>query len=515
MSEADASRPQSPAKFDFVAWCVLWLALLVYSAVTAPVPAVNEPHYLCKARHAWDSQWCAGDLFLESFDAHAVFYGLFGWWTTWLPLPVVAWTGRAIACAWLASGFVAALGPLLPRRGQLWLTVAGWLLLQSIGSFSGEWVVGGLEGKVFAYAGLLCAWAAVNRDRPILAGCWTGLAISFHPVVGVWGLLAGVGAGLVQRLTSRRETTAAPWTSRWLLRHMTALVAMLLAALPGLVPVLELLSQPVAPEVKYAGTYLQVFHRLGHHLDPMRFPASAWLGYGGLLVAFVICSGRAWSRPLWRGWWLLTLAAVLFTVAGIAVGAGPRPPQLMPWFDLRMHLLKFYPFRLADALLPLTVCLLAATCVRSGKVAAALAGVCLIAALTRGHLLAQEKRVTQERDPAWIAVCDWIREHTPRTALVLTPPDRGTFKWNAERAEYVNFKDCPQDVTGIVEWNRRLQFQTKWFSDHYADQLYSAKELEQLAEATGASYLVTERLGPMESAPVFEAGGLRVYALRR
>ena len=52
----------------------VWLSFLVVSLLSAPIPAVNEPHYLAMARHSWNSSWCANDLFLSSFPAHQVFY---------------------------------------------------------------------------------------------------------------------------------------------------------------------------------------------------------------------------------------------------------------------------------------------------------------------------------------------------------------------------------------------------------------------------------------------------------
>ncbi len=60
---------------------VLWLGtFLVFAAHGAwPTPDSNEAHYLGKARHTWDSTWCAGDLFLESRDFHKTFG-----WDIWL-----------------------------------------------------------------------------------------------------------------------------------------------------------------------------------------------------------------------------------------------------------------------------------------------------------------------------------------------------------------------------------------------------------------------------------------------
>ena len=62
-----------------------------------------------------------------------------------------AWTGRAVALFLLAYGWSELVSRLVPGKwSSLW---AAWLflLMQAIGHFSGEWMVGGLEGKVFSF----------------------------------------------------------------------------------------------------------------------------------------------------------------------------------------------------------------------------------------------------------------------------------------------------------------------------------------------------------------------------
>ena len=70
----------------------LFLLFFVYTA--SDVPAVNEAHYLTKAKHYWNPQWCQRDLFLASADAHVVFYWSVGWLTRYFTLPQSAWIGR-------------------------------------------------------------------------------------------------------------------------------------------------------------------------------------------------------------------------------------------------------------------------------------------------------------------------------------------------------------------------------------------------------------------------------------
>src|SRR6185436_15746287 len=80
----------------------LWLSFLAYSLIRAPIPAVNEPHYLVKARHYWQPEWCRGDLFLESANPHVVFYQTFGWLPAVFRFETAALIGRMIALLLLA-----------------------------------------------------------------------------------------------------------------------------------------------------------------------------------------------------------------------------------------------------------------------------------------------------------------------------------------------------------------------------------------------------------------------------
>ena len=68
----------------------------------APAPHANETHYLVKARHYWNPDYCAGNLLLESTDAHKVFYWTVGWLPWCFSLPRAAWIGRCIVWTMLA-----------------------------------------------------------------------------------------------------------------------------------------------------------------------------------------------------------------------------------------------------------------------------------------------------------------------------------------------------------------------------------------------------------------------------
>lgn len=499
-----------PAKNTRLLFVALWLTLLLYGAAVAPVPGVNEPHYLGKAKHFWDPSWCAGDLLLESSNAHAVFYFVMGYWAKWLSLPQLAWLGRSVGYALLAWGWLRGHRALGLAGWEAWWSLAGFLTLASWGNLSGEWIVGGIEGKVFSYAFLLWAFAAWSAGRIYEAALWGGVAISFHPVAGGWGVLAAL-------LALGGQNRKRPGVS-----DIVAALVLILAALPGLIPVLRLIFSGDSKSVRITATYYQVYYRLAHHLDPMKFPWHAWCCYGALAIGIVVGRRALTANVAGRRWMGVVFWSGAFAAIGLLAGIGPRPADRMPYYLERMSVLKFYPFRLFDALAPLTMTMIATRLISSWlatrplnvrRLAALAMGVVLITAIAAGEARRRWREPTVFDTTAWLDVCRWMRENAPPTALVQTPVYNPNFKWYAQRAEYVSYKDVPQDNLGLVEWNRRLLFLRSWYQERFADGVYSNEELRSLRAETGITHIVTDRLGPFELSPRYTNDLFRVYDL--
>ncbi len=167
---------------------LIFLIFFIHAAW--PVPEVNETHYLTKAKHYWNPSWCPGDLFLDSVDAHQVFYWTCGWLTRFLSLPATAWCGRLatwglLAWAWRRLSFTLVPRPLLAVLSAA-LLVAGTSRLH----LAGEWLIGGFEAKGLAYVFGLLALAALARNQWRAVWPLLGVASAFHVLVGGWSVLA-------------------------------------------------------------------------------------------------------------------------------------------------------------------------------------------------------------------------------------------------------------------------------------------------------------------------------------
>ena len=149
-----------------------------------PIPDSNEAHYIGKAIHFWNPDWIPNDDFLQSKDAHWTFYVTFGWLSFFCSPYWMAWLGRAVTWLLLAWSWRRLSYALLPIR---WLAIPTALVLACyVDTFhmAGEWIVGGVEGKSFAFPFVFFGLEAMIRGRWHRTWIFLGIASAFHVLVG-------------------------------------------------------------------------------------------------------------------------------------------------------------------------------------------------------------------------------------------------------------------------------------------------------------------------------------------
>jgi len=500
-------------------WAEVGLILLAFFALAGePVPHVNEPHYLGRMKHFWDPSWCAGDVFFESPDAHGLFVWAFGWVTKFLSLTATAWVGRVVVWGLLAWAWQRLSWRLIPTPLASVLSAALWVTLTEIAHLAGEWVLGGVEAKCFAYVFVLVAL------RELVDGRWNrvwvslGVASAFHVLVGGWSVVVCTGLWLL-----------APKPGGFVSSGLTMLPGAALGgalALVGLAPALAL-SWGQPPEIVSEANQIYVFERLPHHLAPLALPADEFLKrfwrHAALVVALWLL-GRAKRREdsFADGWRLVTRfawGAVLLSSIGftVEIGLWNRPAAAA-------GLLRFYWFRLSDVAVPLAVSLQAVALIaRAFKEQKAwaiwgLAGAIAVTGLQIGmHCAYRFLHPAPPADnamknyPAWVEVCDWIAENTPAGAVFLTPRLSSTFKWRTGRPEVATRKDIPQDARSMVEWFGRLKDIYYYQVPEGVEPFNSVGELGteravEMARRYGANYIVSDRSHPLALRPIYPTG---------
>ena len=486
---------------------VLLIVIVFFTIAGDPPPHVNEAHYLARLKHYWNPQWCAGDAFLESKDAQLVFVWTFGWVTRWLSLTATAWLGRLIAWTMLAWAWQRLSWRLVPAPLAAVLSAAVFVALNERAHLAGEWIVGGVEAKCFAYGFVLVALAELLDKRWNRMWLSLGAATAFHPLVGGWSALICGGMWL------------------WDLRHtrplrsaLAGLAGVALLASLGVLPALMLTWNEPA-EIVAEASRIYVFERLPHHLALLTLPTdeialrlarhfALLIALWGLMRALLRSGVNDIASLANFAWGAALLAAIGFAI------------ELALWNQplVAARLLRYYWFRLTDFAAPMAAALCLTALILTGierrrPWAAWLLTAAIV--LTGWHVShATRLRMLNPVPPAeaktrdvaaWAEACEWVAENTPQSALFLTPRLNHTFKWRAGRPEVVNRKDIPQDARSIIEWHRRIQ-------DIYYTEIEGVEQpldsigilgterVRELALKYGADYVIMDR-GQLVSLP--------------
>ena len=333
-------------------WLFVTLIFLLFAAQIPP--EVNEPNYLAKARHYWNPSWCPNDFFLNSADAHAPFYFVFGWPLLHFPMNTFAWVGRILTSGLLAFGWMRLTSSLTERSGVAMLGATMMLGLNTFFQTAGEWVAGGFEGKGIAYACIFWAIGEIIQNRWNRAWILLGIASIFHVVVGGWACVAATIGWFLLGRHSDRPT----------LRSQIVAIAIGFAiSCFGLVPGLQLRGQSSVGEATDAAQ-IQVFTRLPHHLNPAQFffradfpfLSPAAIGIVGLCLIWVLVANRQKHVTKLRRLDSFTAGTLAIAAIGLCISLATQYRPL-----LAARLLQFYWFRLADVMVPVAVALAAAT----------------------------------------------------------------------------------------------------------------------------------------------------------
>lgn len=520
MLTAPRSWPaESSGRQGRLQWLGEWgliFAIFIWHAAW-PVPDTNEPDYVGKAFHYWNPQWGAGDVFLESANPHLLFYLTFGPLTQLFSLTVATWLGRLITWGLLAAGWLYLSRGMLQQRWWSVLSAGLFVTLTVHAHVAGEWVVGGCEPKGFAYVLLLFGLGQLIRGRWNVALALLGGAASFHVLVGGWSVVALAGAWLFSG------------------KHRPALRSLLpglaiggLLALVGVVPAL-VMNEGLSAELRAQANIIYVYYRLPHHLVPSAFGWLFWARGIALVLVWLtfVCMMRGGEKQR-------VLSGFVGGAIAIAL-AGVMITVLTPFGSaVQASLLRWYWFRLADAVVPLGVALLATALAvqlaqRRPGWGIAWSGMLIVACgLHLAEYLPYRLAPSRPRADAvgrienftdWLATCEWVREHTPTEALFITPRLNQTFKWRTGRAEVATWKDLPQDATAILLWwERMLTLHTERTADgqlvwRYRLSTLPTEQVIALGEQMQADYLLTERFPRLELPLEYQNNTYAVYRL--
>jgi hypothetical protein len=428
------------------------LGLLVLCLLGQDNLGSNEAGKLALALQQVRPDWNPGDWYLNTPQHYQWLFQQFAGHL--LQTLGISWGSLAVRLAgygiwaWATAQLFLALG-VSPGLGLG--AIALFLLDQSL--IAREWMVGSGEPKTFAYASLILAFLAWTRRSPGLLGWWSGLACSFHVLVGGYGSLALAAATWIRQ----SDWSRSEWW-RVLIGSGVGLAPLLTVLLRGK---LAQSSVPMAglPD-EISATWIYTYLRNPHHLDPDSWSGTDW-GSASLWLTLFCVAALLTRRDRTHQGRTRQQLALWTTLTLIPFGVG----LCISLWDQQGILLRFYPFRVADSLVPLTTILLLSGEIQSRfkRVGSPLGiSLALIISIQQcsGWLPSWGERWSTgfQPDPDKQVLYSWIRSNSTAGAKILSPP--AGFEDLAlltGRAIIGQFKQVPNRSSDVSDWFVRMQ----------------------------------------------------------
>ncbi len=418
----------------------------------------NENHYFQIARQWFDPSFRRPhDAAFDAAGGKLVGLFLFGG-----AVDLFGWdVGRLIigllSTAAIAWGF-ASLTSALAMSALDALVVLILFLASGQTVLGGEWFIGGIETKAFAYGFGLAGLAAMLTGRTLASAVWVVLALYFHFLVGAFW----AGSVVIAALVGARNRDAA-----------TAGVVIAVLATPLLVILVTdwlrgsaIAPPPGAPSAEYIYSII----RNPHHVAPFAVPgwprqllaALVWAGACGWLCRMIAVKS---GKPLQT---LATLVAILCLFVPVAL--------FLSWLDRdtgalgKLYLLRPFSPILLLGLFAVVAAWRSAT-IESPHVRVLplllTAGV-LIVAIGAGHFRMVVNR-PPEVENILIAA---LQRHVPHEAPVLLDPVTDTMTGIARSSGHqtvVSWKFVPTDTRDIYRWWWLIQVRNTIFAGRCPD----------------------------------------------
>ncbi|MBT9311487.1 hypothetical protein [Leptothoe kymatousa] len=532
------SQPQSILKNWVLPVLTITLFFCLRFLCDRNMGAVNELHHLPLARHFVDPSWLAQDIYYSEPPGYRLLFQLlFGPLTVTIGFLATSILGRILGYLAIAVGLWTLARSLGLRLLTLLVAIGLFFYVRGPqGVMAGEWLIGGIEPKIFAYGAIFMALHAMLFGRYLWLTAWLGLAASFHALVGGWtsiAVLVWLGWRRFDVLSDGR---------RWL----AAIPIYGLTSIFALIAVLTQLLSPVEDST-ISPAYIYSFLRNPHHVNPMAWPAEEWHYLLATLVifggsAFYVLRSAVQKTP--QGLPIATRRAdfmcfVLCMLVPFGAGILAAP------FDQNGQFLQYYPFRVGDIMLPLGTAFFLALALeklvfrhRKGAIAIVLIilfGFGLEATRCYRGAIALQQFPSQEQgvNPPLQAAATWLKQHVPEGQPVVSPPvDLTALPWLSDHPSIAKFRFVPSASSADVQaWFERITdlgggIDLLSYTDRRTDarrkirsaltDAYNALDTEQMSrlmQKYQSDYAVTNVEQTLELPLLYENARYRIYGV--
>ena len=315
---------------------------------------------------------------------------------------------------------------------------------------AGEWMIGGLDTKVFAYCFALLSLVEVVQKKYTLGWLFAGLSFSFHVLIGGYNVFCLLPVIVMQAFYDKKT----------FIDLFKSSFVFLFSASFGLYASYIHFLEKISPEVSKLGWTIYVEKRVTHHVIPdFSFKAIVLLIVFAIVVSYFIKQKNKPQKFLA----IYAVSSIVILVLGLVIYG---------FFDT--NYLRYYFFRFCDVMLPLISVLLLVSFINFNssfnqnlwfKKAMTLSFfVGVLAILIAVNSQVGKDFISAKTDAKTCSdreMTNWIKNNTSKNAIFCIPPDNRFFYINAERAILVSYKNSPQAPKDIIEWYDRMKLLNK------------------------------------------------------
>jgi len=444
---------------DFLIKVFFVFIFLILTFLLINILNSNEAQILPNAKKMYYPNWLKNDWFLNLNTHYRLFFNLVvGSLTTILPLYIVSIVCRGIA--YLLFSIIIVRFMTFIQIGTEFSIIVIFFFSRYQSLIAGEWIIGQIEAKVFAYIFVLFGIYSLIHKQWFKVAVFTGLAVSSHVLIGVYASFSMLLFMLLNMKEYRYEFKTI----------LKVLPIFILFSGFGIYSIILNLVNNWGIDTSTASVIYII--RSAHHLLPSYWISNK-LGIFKVLASIIFLlstvvidknTKRRTLAKLGLSSYSLFLIGLIFYLTG------------------KHNLLKYYWFRFPDTIVPLLCFLISFSFISevvSRQAEREIANIkikntvkisCFIISFilllkplyNSGKIL---KKSIISRNPVYIeyysnnyiTLTDWIKHNTSENDIFLVSPTIDTFYIAANRAEYVSFKHVPQDETHVEEWYRRIK----------------------------------------------------------
>lgn len=456
---------------------VLLLTAIIAVSQFLPVIEYNEMDAIPYGYALFNSSWLSNDWYLSQQISYRLPFGyVSGFFVHHFGFVPTIFFGRIFSYLLFSYAYHSLLRAAKTNFALGSIGLMLFFLFFPKGMYAGEWMIGGLETKVFAYSFALLALSASLKRNLGLVFLFSGISFSLHLLIGGYHLIC-VTAIIVYQIVNQDISFKATIKKSY---------GFLVGGFWGIVSVYAHFVDQMSAELSHGwDIYVQV--RVPFHVLPKLY-------FEALLLPFLFSIFNVFMLVLTKNSLVRSLLFYVLSATAIS-GIG-----IFIYLFGDQSLLRYYFFRFSDVIQPFLSILIVGillterlTNLEFPKLQRAMRialPIILFFSFTLFCIKNPENlkpffngdsyssKAIISRSSKDLEMADWIKKNTSTTSVFVAPMGMETFYIDAERSLFVSWKHSPQRPSEMIEWYKRILLLNKG-EDLFAKNIDPKREVEK------------------------------------